>query len=753
AYDALLPPEHQPDTGGRRLGGPPLVGRSAERARLTALWREAQAGIGPRLVLVRGEAGVGKSRLVEELEAWCAHRGMVTAHARSYAAEGSLAFGPVVTWLRSAVIRPRLAGADLEDLSELGRLMPELASGQPALSRPALPDTDHRQLFDAVARVLLGPGIPLMLVLDDIQWADRETLRLVHFLIRQDPPAPLLVVAAVRSEDADDAQFSGLTTGLRALGRTVEIDLGRLSREETALLAERLSGRRLTESEVDALQSQTEGNPLFVVEAMRAGWRPGATWLTPKVQAAVESRLSQLSGPTRDLVGVAATIGREFTWPVLAAASRADEDVLVISLDELWQRRIIVDHGADAYDFSHDKIREVAYLGLRPAQRRHHHLRVAQALAQVHQDDPGRVSGQLAVHCESAGDIRAAITWYARAAEVAQQVNAHEEAVRLLDRALALLPRLQGDEERGARELEVSTALLAPLAIVEGYCSRRLLATQEAVFALSRRLGVDPAPELLRSAALARLSTNDLATAQQHGDQLLTTGVRLHDGVLIAEGHYVLGICGFWQADFEAARTHFEAAVEHYRPEHRDVHLVRYGTDPKVVCLSRLANTLWFLGQPEEAVRARDAALAYAEEIDHPGSVGTALVFAAALALDMGDLSRFRSYAAALDADARRQPKVNRLAAELFAGLLDVLDGRAQPGWARIDRLQRETDSGAFAPGSRALVARVVLEAARATGDTSRVIEAADRLLTVGGGEVWAETARRVRDGSPARGG
>src|SRR5581483_9137974 len=122
--------------------------------------------------------------------------------------------------------------------------------------------------------------------------------------------------------------------------------------------------------------------------------------LSPRVQAAIESRLTQLSTPARDLLGVAATVGREFTGEVLLRAGDGDEEALVRSLDELWRRRLIREHGADAYDFSHARIREAAYLALSPPRRRHLHLRVARALAALHEANPEPVSGQLAGHFE-----------------------------------------------------------------------------------------------------------------------------------------------------------------------------------------------------------------------------------------------------------------------------------------------------------------------------------------------------------------
>ncbi len=156
----------------------------------------------------------------------------------------------------------------------------------------------------------------------------------------------------------------------------------------------------------------------------------------------LHARLSQLSAPARELAEQAAAIGREFTLPVLARASDQDEDGLVRSLDELWQRRIVRDasgHGTEAYDFTHDKLREVAYNSLSAARRRLLHRRIAQAMESVHAHMPDAVSGQVATHYELAGRYEQAIPHYQRAAEVAQQVYANADAIRYDRRALALL--------------------------------------------------------------------------------------------------------------------------------------------------------------------------------------------------------------------------------------------------------------------------------------------------------------------------
>jgi len=754
AYEALLPLEWEPMAAERqagRVGGPPIVGRGPERKRLATLWRQAERGRA-QLVLLTGEPGIGKTRLVEELRSWCAHRGAVTAEARSYAVEGALAYGPVVAWLRSEAFKARLQRLDRARLTELARLLPELLSEVPDLAHPEqLPEGEQRQrLFDAVARAIFASGAPLLLVTDDLQWCDRETLQFLHYLLRIAPKARLLVAATARREEIDRQHpLNDLLAGLQALERFTEIEVGRLTREETVVLAERLAGHPLEEPDADRLYGETEGNPLFVVEALRAGWKSGDAerwWISPKVQAVIGSRLAQLPEPVRELAGVAATIGREFTSDVLAQASEADEETLVRGLDELWRRRIVREQGADAYDFSHDKIREVAYLALSPARRRHHHRRIAQALECIYASDPGPVSGQLAAHYERAGAADEAVTWYGRAAEAAQ-LHANIEAIRLFERALDLLRTLPESPERDTRELAILSALPAPLGGVEGYSSGRLTGVQQRALELTRTLGVEPPPPLVRSLALASLSRGDFEAARQFGEQLHARGERDTADVLLVEGEYVLGIAAFWQGEFKAARRHFEAAVDLYRPEHRPAHLLRYGLDPKVICLSRLGNTLWFLGFPEAATRARDAALALADEIGHLHSRGTALVFAAMLAVDMREPERVRAYTASLNDDGLehhwRPSQVNGAA---LNGYVAVLDGQAEAGIARIQHALNELGRADHAPGMRAYLVRLLLETCATAGDARAGFAAAERALEMGGAaRVWEAEARRLR--------
>jgi tetratricopeptide (TPR) repeat protein len=700
-------------------------------------------------VLVTGEPGAGKTRLVEELRSWCVQQGAAVAEARSYPAEGALAYGPVVSWLRSVPLADHLGRLDPPLQAELARLLPELRPPGPPGPDPPSGRDQRRLLFEAIAQAVTAPGRPLLLVADDLHWADTETLALLHYLLRSRPRDPLLVAATARDEDLGGQHpLHELRTGLAALGQLAEIGLGRLSPQETAALGGRLAGHELAPAEAERLFAETEGNPLFVVEVLRAGWHggPGERGpVTPRVQSVIESRLARLSAPARDLLGVAATIGREFTTDVLAQASRAGEDELVGALDELWRRRIVRDQGPDAYDFTHDRIREVAYLALSPARRRHTHRRVARALERLHAGDPGPVAAQLAVHHERAGDAEEAVAWYERGAGVAQRLGANAEAVRQLERALRLLRAQPPAQARRQRELDLVTRLQAPLGVAEGYASDRLAELQRRGLELARGLGVEPGAPLLLSMALAGLSRGDFEAAKGVGAALVAGDGDGDDAVRRVEGEYVLGIAGFWRGEFATARRHFETAVDRYRAEHRPAHLLRFGIDLEVVCTSRLANTLWFLGHPDAAVRARDDALALAERLGHPHSRATALVFAALLALDLRDQASVRELAAALAVRPAEQEPPTRVPSSALAGYVEVLDGRPD-GLARIRRALDDPAEGEHAPGMHACIARVLLEACLAAGDARAGLAAADRVLAAEDNvRTWEAEARRLR--------
>jgi DNA-binding SARP family transcriptional activator len=429
----------------------PLVGRRPEWAQLQDAWQRASTGR-PQMMVLAGEAGIGKTRLAEELLAWVGRQGMTSAYARCYTAEGELAYAPVATWLRADPFRGALARLTDLWLTEVTRCVPDLLVERPELAPPGpLTEAWQRQrLFEALARAILAARQPLVLLLDDLQWCDRETLEWLHYLLRFDARARLLIVGTVRPEETPPAHpLETLLAALRRDGQVTEIALGPLDAAETALLAGHLAGGGLNAELAVHLYRETEGNPLFVVEAMRMGVGTAKDTgpqvalhgfgTSPTVQAVISARLAQLSPQARELVGLAAVLGRAFTFEVLGRASGGDEETLVRSLDELWRRRIVREQGVNAYDFSHDKLREGAYAALHTAQRCLLHRRVAETLEMVYTQALDSVSGYIATHYEQAGMVEQAVTYYQRAAEAAQGIYANAEAIALSQRGLALL--------------------------------------------------------------------------------------------------------------------------------------------------------------------------------------------------------------------------------------------------------------------------------------------------------------------------
>lgn len=487
-----LPPAHTRHA----LEQPPLVGRSNEWKLLLNAWYRASSGIAHCLLLT-GEAGIGKTRLAEELVAWVARQGYGALSAHCYAAEGALAYAPVVTWLRSDLAYSRLTTLAPVWLSEVARLLPELLTIQPHLSPPAPLTTgwQRQRLFEALARALLNGQGPLILLLDDIQWCDHDTLAWLHYLLRfvQEnsakgsgqgiaPHARLLLIATARSEAmSDNPSLCDLLLEWLRADQLTELALGPLDADETAALATAVAGQALSPPQTTDLYQETEGNPFFIVETVRArkhewlspsitpqpltaleslGSAPPATHhpLPPKVHAVLQARLAELSPPARALAGLAATIGRAFPFVVLAKASKQDEETLVGGLDELCRRHIVRERSADTYDFTHDKLREATYHSLSAARRRLSHQWVAQALEAVYTDETGKagsarlaaVSGQIATHYEAAGVYDKAIHYYQQAAEAAHQLSANQEAVRAYRRALALVEGPAGQAQTQA---------------------------------------------------------------------------------------------------------------------------------------------------------------------------------------------------------------------------------------------------------------------------------------------------------------
>jgi hypothetical protein len=243
---------------------------------------------------------------------------------------------------------------------------------------------------------------------------------------------------------------------------------------------------------------------------------------------------------------------------------------------------------------------------------------------------------------------------------------------------------------------------------------------------------------------MSSLCRDDFEEARTAAERLRTAAQPAGDEGLGIESDYLLGVTAFWSGAFQTAREHFEDVVHRFSPARRGEHLLRFGHDPAVVCLSRLANTLWFLGEDDAARSARDGAVAMAVEVGHPLSRDTAYTFAALLAVDRDESDRISDYAAALSASGDRARLIDINAAAL-AGYVDVIEGRGAEGVLRIRTAIEICGPRNHAPGFRATLMRLLLGAHVILGDPESGLEVADETLRLDGTRIWEAETRRLR--------
>jgi DNA-binding SARP family transcriptional activator/tetratricopeptide (TPR) repeat protein len=644
----------QPAAGRSGLAAARLVGRVAEFAVLAARWRTAAAG-SPSLVLVRGDAGVGKTRLVAEVADVARRHGAVVASTRCFGTAGRLALSPVADWLRTPAVQAGMAALDPVWQVEVQRLVPSGkgtafpgAPGAPeAPSRAVVDAWQQHRFFEGMARALIGVGRPMLLVLDNLQWCDQETLAFLTFCLGLTTDAPVMVAATLRDDyhlrDDDQSRDDGHEPGLaawiariRATGMLTDIALGPLEVSDTARLATAISGRSLTGNDANLLQATTGGFPLYVVEAARGTVDPGSSPLpVGDLMAVLRNRLEQATSAARDVAGLAAAVGRNFTLDLLTEASDLDADSVVRAVDELWRRRIVREIG-DGYDFSHDLLRESAYAQVSPPKRWLLHRRLAQCLELAHAGDPDAVSVQLAEQYARGGRGERAVAYYRRAADVAAGRFAHAEAIRLHKEALSIIRTLPDGRARTRHELAVLEAMAAPLNARYGYASPELRTTLERTMSLAEALA-DRESMLtgLLGLCYSQFVQGDISAAHRTADRALTL---VEPGSeLGGPAHFIFGGSAASLGRPAEALRHFELGASR-----GGAYSLSVGTRPDVHGTAFAAHVHWLLGHDDEAVRSRDAAIALARAARSPYNLAVALAYSGITHQLRGDLAGLR---------------------------------------------------------------------------------------------------------------
>ena len=605
------------------LAAAQLFGRSAELGVLQNAWRAAVAGR-RGLALVRGSAGVGKTRLVTDVAEMARLQGAVVATAQCFGTPGRLALAPVADWLRNDAVQSATVTLDPAWRAEVGRLVPARGHGGRGTGPRATADAWQRhRFFEGLARALMAVGRPLLLVLDNMQWCDQETLAFITFCLGLADDAQLLVAATLREDNLDeDRELVDWTVRMRATGLLTELSLSPLDTADTARLAEAISGRPLPEAGADLLHAATGGFPLYVIEAVRGTADPGDTPLPAGDLAAVlRKRLEQGTAAAREVAGLAAAVGTNFTLDLLTEASDLDADLVVEAVDELWRRRIMLDF-RDGYDFSHDLLRETAYAGVSPPKRWLLHRRIAQGLELLHAEDTDTVAAQLAEQYGRAGRPDRALAYYRRAAEVATGMFAHAEAIRLHEKALSIIAAMPAGRDRDSRELAVLEAMAAPLNARSGYSSPDLQQALERSIALAESLGRKDST-VAGMAALWATQFVQGRTGDSHRTASRALSLADPDSELGGQAHFGVGGSAVSLGRPAEGLRHLVAAAELVSG---DVWL-NIGSRPDVHGTAWAAHAHWLLGQDNDALSACREAIALAQAADHPYCLAVALAY------------------------------------------------------------------------------------------------------------------------------
>ncbi len=682
--DTTGPPPPGAERARERTGRPArLVGRSAELGVLQDLWRAAAAGQ-PGLVLVRGPAGVGKTRLVTELAELVRAQGAVVATSQCFGSSGRLALAPVADWLRNPAIAAAAERLDDRWRAEVERLVPVGQRAEPPSTAAVFVDAwqGHR-FFEGLARALHAVGRPMLLVLENVQWCDEETLAFLSFCLGIAPSAPVLVAATVRTGNPfEDRGLGDWTDRTRATGLLTEMALSPLDVADTARLADAVSREPLKPADFELLQATTGGFPLYVVEALRGGDGIGPVpVMAGDLTGVLRNRLEQATAPARDLAALAAAVGSDFTLDLLTEASDLDDDTVVGAVDELWQRRIVREF-RDGYDFSHDLLREAAYTQVSPPKRWLAHRRIAQSLELLHADDIDQVAGRLAEQYARGGRPARAVVYYRRAATVAASMFAYAEAIRLHKEALAIIQALPAGRDSDSQELAVLEALAAPLNARYGYASPELQQTLERSVALAESLRrQDSTLNALVALWTSRFVQGRTADAYQIATRAL--GLVQPGSVQSGFAHFAVGGSALSLGKLAEGVEHLETAIN----QTAGAVSLSVGTRPEIHGLAWAAHGYWLLGHEDDSQLSCERAVKLARSSGHPYTLAVALAYCAITQQLRGDVEELRGTVAELT------DLCARYGFAYYREWALILEGWSRPGRSCVDLVRRGVDN------------------------------------------------------------
>ncbi len=604
----------------------PLVGRARELAQLSAACRPGH------FIVIEGEAGIGKTRLMEAVLGSKPSSGEAALTLRCYAGQSSLAYGPVVEGLRSALRTPeasaRVGALAAHHRAEAARLLPELSAAGLPPAAPLESPGAHSRFLEALRQVLLAGLSPSgVLCVDDAHWADDATLDWLTFVVRRLRDTGPAVIVTLRGEDPGAShRVRALLAEATRAGYGHHYKLARLQLADVQALVQTAAPQSPDAQFAQRLFTETEGLPLFIVEYLHTLGAPAEWSLPAGVRELLNARLATLSETGQQLLQAAAVLGRSFTFEMVQAASGRSEEETLAAVEELLWRGVVREMNG-GYDFTHEKMRALAYDQTSLTRRRILHRRAAEALA-ARSRGQAAPAGEIARHFHSAGQAGQAAHFFQQAGEHARSLFANAEAREHFQAALAAghprpetlhdaigdLHTRAGDYGAALRSYEVAATTAGAEALAElerklgnVYDRRGEWELAESHFRAAQSALGDEADSVAQARLLA-----DWARAAHHAGHAGPAAERAQRALqlaqatgaanALAQAHNVLGLIANRAERFAEARQHFEASVE--------LAEARSDPDARVAALNNLALVCREAGDLPRAVQLTQAALA-----------------------------------------------------------------------------------------------------------------------------------------------
>jgi len=636
----------------------PLVGRDHEVGLLKERWQRAKDGQG-QAVLLSGEAGIGKSRLGQELKEQVEQEGAMQIELRCSPYYQNTAFYPVIEHLQ------RLLQFEKEDTPQT-----KLTKLVQALSQYRFPQADTVPLLAALLSLPHPEDYPPITVSpqkqkqrtqealvswlveeaekramycawEDLHWADPSTLEVLNLFMDQVPTTPILALLTFRPE------FSP-PWGPRSY--ISQLTLSRLGHSQVGEMVEKVTGGRTLPAEVmQQIVSKTDGVPLFVEELTKTVMESGLVKeedghyelrgplpplaIPSTLQDSLMARLDRL-GTVKEVAQLGATIGREFSYELIQAVSPLEEETLQRGLTQLMETELVYQRGLlpqARYIFKHALIQDVAYESLLRSKRQQVHQQIAQVLEKRFAETVEAQPELVAHHYTEAGLVEQAVPYWQKAGQRTAQRSANAEAISHLTKGLKLLKTLPDIPERTQQELDLQITLGPALIATKGWGAPEVEKTYTRARELCQQVGeTSQLFPVLWGLWVFYIVRAEIKTSRELAEQCLNLAQSVQDPALLLEAHDVLGTTLVSLGEWIPARQHFERSIALYNPhQHRSLAFLYGGEDPRVICLSWAALVLWVLGYPDQALKRSHEALTLAQELSHPFSLAEALCFAA----------------------------------------------------------------------------------------------------------------------------